>query len=418
VAYSSHDTERWAAEPPKRSGRTHFQRDRARVLHSSALRRLAAKTQVVAVGASDFPRTRLTHSLECAQIGRELGAALGCDPDLVDAACLAHDIGHPPFGHNGESALAALAADGGLLACGGFEGNAQSLRLLTRLEPKVPGAGLNLTRATLDAALKYPVVGSGTGKYGAYESDRPVFDWIRSGAPPGRPSLEAQVMDWADDVAYSVHDVEDGLHAGLITLKNLRDHAERSVVARVAQESYCPRSWDVSAAELETVFASFMELPCWQFSFDGGPAALAAAKDLTSELVGRFCQAAERAALAATAGSPSPDRSTPGNLPDLNRYAADLIVPRRQLLECALLKAVAARYVMTREGAAAQQARERELIAELTVAIERGAPSTLDPVFRPSWDAADRDEARRRVVIDQVASLTDTSAMVWHRRLC
>jgi dGTPase len=410
VAYSSHDTERWAAEPPKRTGRTHFQRDRARVLHSSALRRLAAKTQVVQVGASDFPRTRLTHSLECAQIGRELGAAIGCDPDLVDAACLAHDIGHPPFGHNGEAALAALAAADGALACGGFEGNAQSLRLLTRLEPKVPGAGLNLTRATLDAALKYPFVGSGTGKYGAYESDAAAFGWIRAGALPGRACLEAQVMDWADDVAYSVHDVEDGLHAGLVTLKDLRDHSERAVVAQTALAAYCPASWDVSRAELESVFAEFIELPCWQFGFDGGPSSLAAAKNLTSELVGRFCQAAENATLAA-AGEPGPVLS-------LSRYDADLIVPRRQLLECALLKAVAAHYVMTREGVAAQQARERELIAELAVAIERGAPATLDLVFRPSWDAADGDdEARRRVVIDQVASLTDTSAMVWHRRL-
>ena len=404
MVYSPHDTERWAAELPKRAGRTHFQRDRARVLHSSALRRLAAKTQVVAVGSSDFPRTRLTHSLECAQIGRELGAALGCDPDLVDAACLAHDLGHPPFGHNGEAALAALADSGGALSCGGFEGYAQSLRLLTRLEPKVPGAGLNLTRATLDAALKYPVVGSGTGKYGAYEADAGVFGWIRTGAPPGRPCLEAQVMDWADDVAYSVHDVEDGLHAGLVTLKNLKDSSERAVVSRVARTAYCPASWDVSDEELETVFAEFMRLPCWQFGFDGGPSSLAAAKNLTSELVGRFCQAAEEATLA-------------GGPPVLTRYAADLIVPRRQLLECALLKAVAAHYVMTREGAAAQQAGERELITELALAIERGAPSTLDAVFRPSWDAAGGDETRRRVIIDQVASLTDTSAIVWHERL-
>jgi len=219
-------------------------------------------------------------------------------------------------------------------------------------------------------------------------------------------------MDWADDVAYSVHDVEDGLHAGLVTLKNLRDDSERTGVALLALASYCPGSWDVSAAELEAAFTEFMDLPCWRFSFDGGPASLAAAKNLTSELVGRFCQAAEEATLAA-AESP-----LPGNPADLTGYAADLVVPRRQLLECALLKAVAAHYVMTREGAAAQQARERELIAELTMAIERGAPSTLDPVFAPAWADADGDEARRRVIIDQVASLTDTSAMVWHRRLC
>src|SRR6516165_11648304 len=233
--YDASATARWVAEPPKRAGRSDFERDRARVLHSAALRRLAAKTQVVRAASADFPRTRLTHSLECAQIGRELGQEIGCDPDLVDAACLAHDIGHSPFGHNGEAALNELAAP-----FGGFEGNAQSLRLLTRLEPKVPGAGLNLTRATLDATLKYPWFTQGPGtKFGVYAEDAEVFAWIRQGAPPGRPCLEAQVMDWADDVAYSVHDLEDGFHAGLITFKNLKSPTERSVVSHITATMYC-----------------------------------------------------------------------------------------------------------------------------------------------------------------------------------
>jgi len=411
VTYRDGDAERWVAEPPKRPGRTEFQRDRARVLHSSALRRLAAKTQVVRAGSGDFPRTRLTHSLECAQIGRELGATLGCDPDLTDAACLAHDLGHPPFGHNGESALAALADAGGVLACGGFEGNAQSLRLLTRLEPKVAGAGLNLTRATLDAALKYPWLNeaglpSAPAKYGAYESDAAAFAWIRADVPGRRRCLEAQVMDWADDVAYSVHDVEDGLHAGLIAMKDLTDPATRADVSAVALAHYCPPSWAVTAAELESVFAEFIQLDCWQFSFDGGPASLTAAKNLTSELVGRLCQAAEDGTRAVAGPGP------------LSRYDADLAVPRRQLLECALLKAMAAHYVMSRRGAAAQQARERDLITELADAVVRGAPATLDPVYQPAWDGAVGDEQRHRVIIDQLASLTDTSALAWHKRLC
>ncbi len=407
--YDEHATARWAEEPPKLAhadglpGRGPFVRDRARVLHSAALRRLAAKTQVVAVGSGDFPRTRLTHSLECAQIGRELGAALGCDPDLVDAACLAHDLGHPPFGHNGEAALAQLAA-----GCGGFEGNAQSLRLITRLEAKVPGAGLNLTRAALDATLKYPWLGPGedtssAGKYGAYGDDAPAFAWIRAGAPPERPCLEAQVMDWADDVAYSVHDLEDGLQAGLVTFAALRDSAERASVCQLTLESYCPPGL-ATQAELDEVFAGLLALDCWPADFDGSLRALAAVKHLTSELIGRFCGTVQRA-------------TRPAGHPPLRRYAADLTVPRQQRLECALLKGVTARYVMNRAGVAAAQAREREIIAELADAIAAGAPGTLDPLFRSQFVAAPDDRARLRVVTDQVASLTDTSAIAWHNRL-
>ena len=331
--YDHDATARWVAEPPKRAaaagfeaarfGRGPFERDRARVLHTSALRRLAAKTQVVEVDAGDFPRTRLTHSLECAQIGRELGGALGCDPDLVDAACLAHDLGHPPFGHNGESALADVAA-----ACGGFEGNAQSLRLLTRLEAKVPGAGLNLTRATLDATLKYPwLAGPGLPKYGAYADDAEAFGWIRDGAPPGRPCLEAQVMDWADDVAYSVHDLEDGLHAGLTRFSALADPGERKAISELTADQYCAPG-SVTPDELAEVFDDLLALPCWPDGFDGGPRSLAALKNLTSELIGRLCGAAHQATMDASGGRP------------ITRYDADLQVPRRQRLECALLKGV------------------------------------------------------------------------------
>jgi len=406
--YDECATARWVAEPPKRAGRSDFERDRARVLHSAALRRLAAKTQVVRATSADFPRTRLTHSLECAQIGRELGQEIGCDPDLVDAACLAHDIGHSPFGHNGEAALNELAA-----AIGGFEGNAQTLRLLTRLEPKTEGAGLNLTRATLDATLKYPWFGEPGTKFGAYADDAEVFGWIRQGAPDRRPCLEAQVMDWADDVAYSVHDMEDGFHAGLITFKNLKSQTERAEVSRTAI-AYCPGG--VTEAELTEILEALLALDIWPASYDGGPGTVAALKNLTSELIGRFCVAAQEATLYPDLTSPFSHTSPIGH--SFTRYAADLVVPRRQRLECALLKAITARYVMNRAGVVAAQARERELLTELTYAVERGAPQTLDPLLRPSWDAAGTDAARRRVVIDQVASLTDTSAIGWHHRLC
>jgi dGTPase len=414
--YDESATARWVAEPPKRAGRSDFERDRARVLHCAGLRRLSAKTQVVAAGSADFPRTRLTHSLECAQIGRELGEEIGCDPDLVDAACLAHDIGHSPFGHNGEAALNELAA-----AYGGFEGNAQSLRLLTRLEPKVAGAGLNLTRATLDATLKYPWFRGEPGtKFGVYAEDAEVFHWIRQGAPAGRRCLEAQVMDWADDVAYSVHDLEDGFHAGLITFENLKSPAERALVSRATATTYCDDG--ISEAELNEILDELLALDMWPDSYDGGPATAAALKNLTSELIGRFCVAAQQATITAARLTPSstinPSSHTSPIGHSLVRYAADLIVPRRQRLECALLKGITAHYVMTRAGVIAAQARERELLTELAHAIEHGAPQTLDPLLRPAWDAAGTDAVRRRVVVDQVASLTDTSAIAWHHRLC
>lgn len=401
--YTEHDLARWVPEPPGNPERSAFERDRARVLHSAALRRLAAKTQVVgpieAVGGGQhIPRTRLTHSLECAQVGREMGAVLGVDPDLVETACLAHDLGHPPFGHNGEVALNELAA-----SCGGFEGNAQSLRLLTRLEAKVladdgTSAGLNLTRAVLDASVKYPWTRDRSPKFGVYDDDLPVFTWIRDGAPDGRVSFEAQIMDWADDVAYSVHDLEDALHSGHVTPEALQSPEERRQVCAITRTWYAP---DADPGELEEVFAKLLADPLWPHHFDATLADLAGLKALTSGLIGRFCRAAQTATKEAYG----------------SRHHADLVVPRAIRLECALLKGITAHYVMATEDHHATQARQRELIAELASLITLGAPRTLEPAFRPAYLQARDDAARVRVVIDQIASLTDTSAVAWHRLL-
>jgi dGTPase len=417
--YDAAAAERWAPEPDKRPGRTAFQRDRARVLHSAALRRLAGKTQVVTPGSTGSvwdasPRTRLTHSLECAQVGRELGAALGCDPDLVEAACLSHDLGHPPFGHNGEQALNEFAED-----CGGFEGNAQSLRLLTRLEPKrfVPdpgtgapvAVGLNLTRAALDAATKYPWPrGARPGdpaspKFGVYEDDRPVFDWVREGAPGPRACFEAQVMDWSDDVAYSVHDVEDGLHAGHVDPRALRDGPERQEIFAVARGRYVPA--DTDPAELAEALDRLLAQDWWPHAYDGSALAQARLKDATSQLIGRFCLAAEGATRAAYGSG------------RLTRYAAELVVPRGTRLECAVLKALADRYVMQRAEQERLRADQRIVVAETAEALTTRAPEGLDPQFRALFEEAADDRARKRTVVDQIASLTDAAARSLHARL-
>ncbi len=399
MTYDDHARARLVPEHGKREGRTAFQRDRARVLHSGALRRLAGKTQVVEPGGPGIavPRTRLTHSLECAQVGRELGASLGCDPDLVDAACLAHDLGHPPYGHNGETALDEIAQ-----GCGGFEGNAQSLRVLTRLEVKVVGAGLNLTRAALDAATKYPWGRrEGTSKFGVYDDDLEVFTWLRDGSPTERRCLESQVMDWADDVAYSVHDLEDGIIAGLVHPSDLADPDEQAALCELAATCYseeCP-------ADLREVLAGLRELASWPTAYTGTAAAQAMLKAATSTLIGRFCSTAQLATQEAYGTEP------------LRRYDAELVVPRRTRAECALLKAVAARYVMARPGVIAAQERERQIVSELVgLLVDRGAPA-LEPAHAEAWREAANDRARLRVVLDQVASLTDAAAASLHAGL-
>ncbi|MFJ5992199.1 deoxyguanosinetriphosphate triphosphohydrolase [Lentzea sp. NPDC092896] len=409
MGYTGHDAERLLSEDPKSAAlpgartdtRTPFSRDRARVLHSAALRRLAGKTQVVGPGegseVTGVPRTRLTHSLEVAQIGRGIGEELGCDPDIVDTAGLAHDIGHPPFGHNGERALNELAGP-----CGGFEGNAQTFRILARLEPKT-AHGLNLTRAVLDASTKYPWTRTpGIVKFGAYDDDLEVFEWMRVGAPDRERCIEAQVMDWSDDVAYSVHDVEDGVLAHRISLGALARPDERGAIASLAAKTFS----DESVATLEATAEDLLTLPVIAYwtdrEYDGSLGAQVALKNLTSELVGRFASAAVTATRAVHGDGA------------LTRYNAALEVPKQVAAEVALLKAMAVRYVMSDPARLAMQAKQRDLITDLVARLmER--PTLLDPAFRPVFAAASSYPARLRVVIDQVALLTDAQAVAWHR---
>jgi dGTPase len=409
---SDHDAERYVPEtakdptrPADGGWRSSFQRDRARVLHSAAFRRLATKTQVHTAGGDEFLRTRLTHSLEVAQIAREMGERLGCDPDIVDTAGLAHDLGHPPFGHTGEQALDAVAE-----ACGGFEGNAQTLRVLTRLEAKVldasgASAGLNLTRASLDATAKYPWFRvAGQRKFGVYADDAPVFEWLRAGAPDGRRCLEAQVMDWADDVAYSVHDVEDGVYGGYVPLARLRkDPEERSALCADVAWAYSSESPGDLQAVLDDLFADSLFDPL--DTYDGSHSAQVGLKRATSVLTGRFVAAAVSATRAEHGDGA------------LSRYAADLVVPPLVRAQCALLKGIALRYVMRRPGVGSWRDRQQEILRELVAVLSERAPEPLDAVFAPLWRAAPDDAAKLRVVIDQVASLTDPAAIEWHRRL-
>lgn len=403
--YGDEARARVVTEPPKRPERTPFERDRARVVHSAALRRLSAKTQVMGAGFDDFVRNRLTHSLEVAQVARELGKSLGCDPDVVDSAALAHDLGHPPFGHNGEVALDEVAR-----LCGGFEGNAQTLRILTRLESKTVDSeghsvGLNLTRATLSACVKYPwaqdEAPDGGRKFGVYADDRAVFDWLRAGAPPLRRPIEAQVMDLADDIAYSVHDVEDGVVGGWFALGP--GSLDEPGVLGVARDWYEPA---FSSDRFGSALERLRSLPEWpRTAYDGSRESRAVLKSLTSALIGRFVSAA-RARTVEVWGERA-----------LARYEGDVEVPPEAYDEITVLKSIAAHYVMRADDRAAQLRDQRSMLTGLVGVLVASEGRDLEPEFAADLAAAADDHARLRVVVDQVASLTDASAAAWASRL-
>lgn len=408
--YTEFDAQRMLDETHS-SRRSDFARDRARLLHSSALRRLSAKTQVLSPTAGlDFARNRLTHSLEVAQVGREIAGRLKLDPDVVDTASLAHDIGHPPFGHNGEKALNSWSSE-----IGGFEGNAQTLRLLTRLEPKVFGPdgtsfGLNLTRASLDASTKYPwpeqqavMDPTGRAKFGFYADDFDVFAWMRTGAPDRQRCIEAQVMDLSDDIAYSVHDFEDAIFNGYVDAGELG--------ARVNHDELVDSMFEwiggeFTHDELIAAFDRLDNLEVWVDTWDGSRVAQAKLKNLTSQLIGRFAHAAVHATREAY-----PQQS-------LVRFGGNVIVPAEVRAEIAVLKGIVAAFVMTTNSRQPVYTQQREVLTELCDTLFEQGPAVMDRHFADDWNATSDEAVRRRIVVDHVASLTDQSAFAWHNRLC
>lgn len=378
------------------------------MIHSSGLRRLSAKTQVLSPTAGvDFARNRLTHSLEVAQIGRELAASLGLSQDVVDTACLAHDLGHPPFGHNGERAL-----NEWMHGYGGFEGNAQTLRILTRLEPKRftesgESVGLNLTRATLDASCKYPWslddAAPGSMKFGYFEDDTPVFEWLRAGAPARRKCSEAQVMDLSDDIAYSVHDFEDAIVSEHIDPALLSARSGHDVLIRSVAE------WaggDFVLDELGAAYERIAASENWLTSWDGSRRDQAKLKNFTSDMIGRFARSAITATLEAADGA------------RLTRYGAEIVVPGEITAEIAVLKGIVAAFVMQSNRRQPTYRRQRSLLIELLHTLWETGGRHLEPAYAADFRESVSEAGARRAVVDQVASLTDQSAIAWYERLC
>ena len=275
--YQDFDREVVVGENLSSDYRTVFQRERDRIIHSSAFRRLQAKTQVFLSGEYDFYRTRLTHSIEVAQIGRSicnflqknsnfLSRRFYIDPDLVEAACLAHDLGHPPFGHAGERTLNHL-----MLPCGGFEGNAQTLRILTSLLYSAGGQrrGMQPGRALLDAVLKYKnLFGelNNPENHFLYDDQAEIREFVltQRSFPPHLPvgeardsfrSIECQIMDWADDTAYSLNDVVDGVRAGFITPPKLERWAVSQPLSRSDSQLLEALIETIRKDEVERTFA-------------------------------------------------------------------------------------------------------------------------------------------------------------------
>jgi len=402
--------------------RSQGRRDRDRILYSSAFRRLAGITQVVAANDSHPIHNRLTHTLEVAQIGRSIAEELlrtdenraladalgGLDPDVVEASCLAHDLGHPPFGHVAEAELDRLVKDEAHVA-DGFEGNPQTFRILTRLGVRYRGInGLNLTRATLCAVLKYPWPRGTTGdkatKWGTYASEAVEFEWAREllpGTGEAR-SLEAELMDWADDVAYAVHDVEDFYRAGVIPLDRVAtDEAERAafIDAELARNQ---KLKDHNPDDLARAFTEIMQFAPIFAPYRGGQEDRARIRSFTSSLVDRYIKAVSLST--DSAGNPG------------------LAIDPEARMEVAMLKGLTWQYVIESRALITQRYGHKRLIGSLfAILCEAGAQEkdrrVFPEFFQELLGASPDDSAIVRTTADLIASMTESQAVAMHHRL-
>lgn len=402
-----HERRRAAATRPGDSRRA-AERDYDRLIHSPALRRLGDVTQVESSGTV---HTRLTHSLEVAQVGRRLSQRLlmvnpelqaDLDPEVVAAAGLAHDLGHPPFGHVGEHELNAMALSHG---GSGFEGNAQSLRVVTHLaaHSRIEGPGLNLSRATLRALLKYPwtasqAAGQAAGhvtKYSAYPEELGTLHWICQGPGPHQASLEAQVMDYADDVTYAVHDLGDYARAGRLPLHLLVETG--GVESFIASEAAAGRALAGPRAALEAAGRSLVRDVLRPLAREAsGPAGPWAIEERCAELTSALIA---RASISGAA----------------------LEVDEETRLQLAFLKALIWQFVIDGPQTGVQQHGARRVTRELFSTYHRAARLGQErrifaPELLPEYDACagrrgpQAEAAQARLACDAVASLSETQA--------
>lgn len=448
--YSEEDLEQHrrggAIAPSENDIRSAFQHDVDRILYSSEFRALAGKTQVVAADQLGGYHNRLTHSLKVAQLGRRLAELLtsragdekiGPNPDLLEAACLMHDIGHPPFGHIGEHSLSetvdALRGKADAVR-DGFQGNAQNLRIATFLAArsgKRDQRGLHLTRATLDAATKYPWRrGSGprdesyaAEHWGCYEPEAEAVEWILRGPVQESPAtkddkvprpVEEEIMDWADEVTYACHDVEDFYRAGLIPLDRIfslpADDPRRPVQLPYETEQFlrqmerrhkaknlgAPFPADGVREHLKQI--ENLLLPAGPYVGDMvGKQATAGA---TSRLLTYFMSGVKLLHV---------DDTKP-----LTRYNARLQVPADHREKVEILTSLIRCYVIDRPGLAGQQRGQQQIVRDLTTWVA-SEPNRLLPPDRQEEFAEHGDAVRSAA--DYVSSMTEPQALLLHRRM-